>query len=122
MRAFRKKILGSVTTAFLVVGVTSIPSEASAADWFNCQANDLFEYDNSGTPLLMVECSNTYITGVNWTAIQLSSYSDAKAQRFTAMASAAILSQRPFRVFMTDSVCPNNSNCRLASAWAFYKP
>jgi hypothetical protein len=104
----------------LAFAVSVVPGEASAAAWFNCQAQSVFEHDNTGTPLLMVSCANEYQTGVNWTAIQISSTTSQQQNRFTSMAQAAILSGRPFRVFMTDTTCPKNANCRIASSWALY--
>jgi hypothetical protein len=70
----------------------------------------------------MVECSNNYQTGVNWTAVQISSVTSDQANRFSSMASAATLSGRKFRVWMTDTVCPANSNCRIATSWSLYVP
>ena len=48
---------------FAAVGM--VPGEASAAAWFNCQAQSVFEHDNAGIPLLMVSCANEYQSGVN---------------------------------------------------------
>src|SRR5262245_53067497 len=101
---------------FAAVG--TVPGEASAAAWYNCQAQSVFEFDNAGTPLLMMSCANDYQTGVNWTAIQISATTSQQQSRFTSMAQAAVLSGRPFRVFMTDTPCPKNSNCRIANSWS----
>lgn len=112
----------ALLSALVLVGITFSSREAQAAAWFNCQAVSVFEFSNAGTPLLMAECSNNYQTGVNWTAVQLSSVSEAQANRFTSMATAAVLSSRKFRVFMSDVVCPGNTNCRIATSWSLFQP
>lgn len=122
MKRTRLLILSCVLAMGITFGAAEGP--AAAAAWYNCQALDVFEFSNGGQPLLMVECSNSYSPGVNWTAVQLSgtgAVSSSQAGRFAAMAQAAVLSGRKFRVFMTDMACPNNSNCMIASSWSLYQ-
>jgi hypothetical protein len=115
------KLARIILVSAIVFGAASaMARKVGAAGPYSCQAMDVFEYSNSGTPLLMVECSNLYTTGVNWTAIQITSSTSVQTQvnRFTTMAISAVLSGRKFKVWMTDTACPNNSNCRIASEWA----
>jgi hypothetical protein len=116
-----KKLAGIVLASALVfVALSGSAKKAQAAGWFNCQATDVQELSNNGTPLLMVECSNNFATGVNATAIQVNTATAGQPARFTAMANAAVLAGRKFRVWMTDTVCTNYNNCRIATSWSLY--
>jgi hypothetical protein len=115
----KNTILSLAASTFMFALASGVPSHAFAAGWYNCQPIASFEM-NEGQ--IQVQCSNNFISGVNFIGLLQSSYSDAAETRFFSAANAAILSGRRFRVYMTDTVCPGFSNCRLANSWSLYIP
>jgi hypothetical protein len=116
------RLIGIAFISALAVGFLSgMPRNAQAVEgWYNCQATSVSEVGSGTNAILMVNCSNSYATGVNATALRLNTAAVGQPSRFLAMADAAVLSGRKFRVWMTDTACPGYSNCRLATTWSLY--
>jgi hypothetical protein len=118
------KNLSGLLGVVALCGLALVPSEASAAPsitpaWWNCQPDMIFETAGE----LEVHCLNPFTTGLDWTAVNISSVGSAAAARFTSMAQAAILSGRRFRVFLTNNDCASApSNCKYATSWSLYVP
>jgi hypothetical protein len=118
-RSSRIKALAASLGALAFAAVSLSAGNAAAAGWYNCVPTSVFEYNGE----LEVSCSNNWTTGVNWVGLTISSATDMQEERFVQFATAAILSGKRFRVYMTDTACPvAGSNCRLATSWSLYPP
>ena len=113
-----KKLAPLVVLFFAIFSSNSV----SAAGWFNCNILAVFEIpesDDIESNEIQVNCSNKYKNTYEWLALDKRDWRNPEENRFTAMAMAAILSGRTFRVYMTDESCSFNA-CRKVNAWSLY--
>jgi hypothetical protein len=116
--------------ALISSGMVVAPKPAAATPaWFDCYIGSIFEFskdyhDTNTANSYQFNCGNLNQNGFAWMALDLDDPDNTveKQNRFMAMAQAAILSKRIFRVYHTDATCPGLANCNLVTAWALSGP
>ncbi len=97
--------------ALFGLGLAASPSLALANTWFNCEPTEVLEVGSR----VHVRCSNSVLLGsstVRYAAVSTSNAS--AAARFIALANAALLSNKLFRMYLPTSTATNVSGCLVS--------
>ncbi len=107
--------------AFVATVITSTLAMSSVAQaaWFSCEPREVLELSNRAH----VECRNSFnANGSNIRYIAINKNSSSTLDRFVKLATAALLSNKYFRVSISTSSSSNvsgcvSSNCRTPTSF-----